>query len=186
MAKITFADKQFLNQNTDIPDINKCKDTDMNEIKQVVNANDDDFNTLNTNVGDLTQLETTEKNSIVGAINEVNSNCSINNQNINATEDIIEITPLVGSNYNNYGKTYYYKVGSIVYLHIGMEGLTQGASNIIYTLPSGYRPRGYVLGYGISDNLSSTAVAQIAADGTITIRPSNRYALIDMSFISFQ
>ena len=99
--------------------------------------------------------------------------------------DIIEITPLVGSNYNNYGNTYYYKVGSIVYLHIGMAGLTPGSSNIIYTLPSGYRPRGYAVGYGLSDNLSSTATAQISSDGTITIRPSSKYALIDTSFVSF-
>ena len=41
MSKITFADKQFLNQNANIPDINKCNDSDMNEIKQVVNENDD-------------------------------------------------------------------------------------------------------------------------------------------------
>ena len=100
--------------------------------------------------------------------------------------DIIEITPLEGSNYNNYGNTYYYKVGSIVYLHIGMSGLVAGSSNTIYTLPSGYRPRGYASGYGVSDNLSSTAAAQISSDGTITIRPSSRYALIDMSFVSFQ
>lgn len=101
-----------------------------------------------------------------------------------STGDIIEITPLEGSNYNNYGNTYYYKVGSIVYLHVGLAGLVAGSSNTIYTLPSGYRPRGYALGYGVSDNLSSTSVAQISSDGTITIKPSSRHALIDMSFVA--
>lgn len=41
MSKITYTDKQFLDENSYIPAINKVQDTDMNEIKQVVNANDD-------------------------------------------------------------------------------------------------------------------------------------------------
>lgn len=64
MSKIGFADKVALNENASIPDINKCKASDMNEIKQVVNENDD-------NVGNLTNLVTPNKNNIVGAINSV-------------------------------------------------------------------------------------------------------------------
>lgn len=36
---ITYDDKQYLNQNADIPATNKVQDTDMNEIKAVVNNN---------------------------------------------------------------------------------------------------------------------------------------------------
>lgn len=36
---ITYGDKQYLNQNADIPATNKVQDTDMNEIKSVVNNN---------------------------------------------------------------------------------------------------------------------------------------------------
>lgn len=43
MAKIQFEDKVALNENVNIPDVNKCKATDMNEIKSVVNGNDDEF-----------------------------------------------------------------------------------------------------------------------------------------------
>ena len=39
MSKITYKDKVPLYENTDIADINKVKADDMNEIKQVVNAN---------------------------------------------------------------------------------------------------------------------------------------------------
>lgn len=67
MAKIQFEDKVALNENTSIPDVNKCKATDMNEIKTVVNGNDD-------LVGDLSTLNTTNKSSIVEAINEVYQN----------------------------------------------------------------------------------------------------------------
>lgn len=38
MAKITYLDKVALNENADIPDINKVKANDMNEIKDVVNG----------------------------------------------------------------------------------------------------------------------------------------------------
>lgn len=66
MGKITYDNKVFLTQNSEIADINKVTDNDLNEIKTVVNQNDD-------NVGDLGTLTTSNKSSIVGAINEVNS-----------------------------------------------------------------------------------------------------------------
>lgn len=66
MAKITYEDKEFLNKNENIADKNKVNDTDLNEIKNTVNENDD-------NVGDLSDLNTTNKNNLVSAINELNS-----------------------------------------------------------------------------------------------------------------
>lgn len=65
MAKITYEDKEFLNKNESIADKNKVNDTDLNQIKEAVNQNDD-------NVGDLSNLNTTDKTSLVNAINEVN------------------------------------------------------------------------------------------------------------------
>ncbi len=62
--KITYSDKQAINTNPTLQAINKVQDTDMNEIKSVVNDNAD-------LMGDLTTLATTEKSSIVGAINEI-------------------------------------------------------------------------------------------------------------------
>jgi len=64
MAKITWANKTTLNPQPSIARENKCTNADLNEIKSVVNTNDD-------NVGDLSDLNTTDKTSIVGAINEV-------------------------------------------------------------------------------------------------------------------
>lgn len=40
MSKITYENKEALNQNPNIPDINKVNDTDMNMIKNVVNNNE--------------------------------------------------------------------------------------------------------------------------------------------------
>lgn len=43
---ITYEDKQYLNQNADIPAINKVQDIDMNEIKSIVNNNANELNNL--------------------------------------------------------------------------------------------------------------------------------------------
>lgn len=83
MAKITYADKETIYQNSQIPTNQKVQSSDMNEIKQVVNENDD-------KVGDLNDLNTTEKSSIVNAINEI------------GTDYIIES----GSNANGYYEKY--------------------------------------------------------------------------------
>ena len=40
MSKITYTDKVTLNENPNVADVNKVKASDMNEIKNVVNAND--------------------------------------------------------------------------------------------------------------------------------------------------
>lgn len=37
MAQITYANKEFVNENANIPAINKVQDTDLNEIKSVIN-----------------------------------------------------------------------------------------------------------------------------------------------------
>lgn len=86
MAKITYTNKVALNENPEIADINKVKDDDMNEIKSVVNTNDD-------NLGDLTTLTTTTKTSTVAAINELDS--------VKAEDDIIEISNTQPSSSSN-------------------------------------------------------------------------------------
>ena len=64
MSKITYTDKVTLNENPNVADVNKVKADDLNEIKNVVNANDD-------NVGDLADLKTHDVSNIVNAINEL-------------------------------------------------------------------------------------------------------------------
>jgi len=64
MSKITYTNKVTLNDYPDIANINKCTAGDLNEIKTVVNENDD-------NVGDLSNLTTPNTNDIVSAINSI-------------------------------------------------------------------------------------------------------------------
>ena len=67
--QITYADKSNINTSS-VPATNKISDSDMNELKSVVNSN---ANLM----GDLTNLSTTTKSSLVGAINEVLGNITI-------------------------------------------------------------------------------------------------------------
>lgn len=64
MSKITYANKVAINENAEIPNINKVTDSDMNEIKAVVNNNDDELITINTKLTNLITYSTTE--TVVG------------------------------------------------------------------------------------------------------------------------
>ena len=74
MAKITYEDKVALNVNPDIADVNKCNATDLNEIKEVVNTNDDNTTNNSNAIGNLSNLNTTNKSNLVEALNETNTN----------------------------------------------------------------------------------------------------------------
>ena len=85
MSKITYENKVALNVNSDIADINKCNASDLNEIKNVVNTNDDNTTKNSNAIGTLSSLNTTDKNNLVSAINEVNQN-DINKSTYSTTE----------------------------------------------------------------------------------------------------
>lgn len=53
MAQITYENKVKINDNPNIPNVNKVTDDDMNEIKEVVNENDDETNERFSNIGKL-------------------------------------------------------------------------------------------------------------------------------------
>lgn len=61
---ITYGDKQFLNQNVDIPATNKVQDTDMNEIKSVVNNNATETNTNTNDIANILNAEIYSTNEI--------------------------------------------------------------------------------------------------------------------------
>lgn len=52
---ITYDDKSFLNQNSNIADVNKCNDVDMNEIKAVVNNNATEVENIQNGLNYLVQ-----------------------------------------------------------------------------------------------------------------------------------
>lgn len=129
MAKITYVNKETINPQPSVADKNKVTSNDMNEIKSVVNKNDD-------NVGTLSNLNTTDKSSIVNAINEVAQGTSIQvlNQTSSSKTDTYSANFVNGllSNLVNFSKktltnntnvlqnntSYYIELGNLVFLII--------------------------------------------------------------------
>ena len=76
---ITYGDKSYLNQNADIPATNKVQDTDMNEIKTVVNNNANEVENIQNAKQYVTQSFTN-----VSCTQNTNNNLT----NFNLTEGI--------------------------------------------------------------------------------------------------
>lgn len=68
--KITYEDKESKLIDESVPNKNKVRAEDMNEIKNVVNG-------LDTSIGDITNLKTIDKSNLVNAINEVYENTEL-------------------------------------------------------------------------------------------------------------
>ena len=76
---ITYDDKQFLNQNSSIADINKVNDTDMTMIKNVVNNNANELTNLYTflNINNFQNI-TSGNISGGGTLNSINVTVATN------------------------------------------------------------------------------------------------------------
>lgn len=90
MAKITYDDKEALIENPSIPDINKVKADDMNEIKEVVNENDDKFLTNGVNVG--TEVDEDYKVNFLKSKNLFDKNNTLPNSRLDGSGNVITDT----------------------------------------------------------------------------------------------
>ena len=121
------------------------------------------------------------------ATQKAENNISINDSSLLVDKtNIIPIIPLVGSNFGNYGNSYYYKIGSKVHVHLGLSSLTAKTNNNIFTLPEGYRPKDAIAGTGVGGALSEITSYQVWNTGAITVYPqSTGYVLTDFEFDAF-
>lgn len=102
-----------------------------------------------------------------------------------SSNDVIPITPLVGSNYGNYGNSYYYKKGTKVHVHLGLSGLTANTSNTVFQLPEGYRPQTIMPIHGLGQGMGYPIAGQVSGSGTINVYPEKGYAIFDFEFEAF-
>lgn len=113
MAKITYGDKTFINENVGVADINKVKDTDMNEIKSVVNDNYDELDTMKTNEEYSTNETTTNSTWINGkpiyrkVVSQVPFSSTINQVQIgvNTIEEVVNMYGFLNNRPINYRYT---------------------------------------------------------------------------------
>lgn len=132
---IGFDDKQFLNQNSDIADVNKVNDTDINEIKSVVN----------NNAQELTNIQNS-KNYLVQSFSDASctQNTSNNLAGFNLTTGVWVVVgnfKYVGSdlryyfNISGYGETSSYdNNGNVAGNVSAIVNVTEETKNIVLTL----------------------------------------------------
>lgn len=112
MDKITYLNKVNINENSGIAAINKVSDSDMNEIKSVVNDNadqsDNNFNISTTEalVGTNELGEDVYKITLKYTVNG-NSSINISQLNISKVENYESMCNRYGTNNNDWEKPYY-------------------------------------------------------------------------------
>ena len=110
----------------------------------------------------------------------------VDETSVNLKTSIIHyVTKTVGSNYEPYGNTYYYKVGSRVHVHVGISINVQTYTEI-FTLPVGFRPKTLLGFLGNGSGLDNFAGLQIDPSGPVTTIAKNGYVLADMEFDTFE
>lgn len=114
MAKITYEDKEFLNKNEDIANNRKVNDTDLNQIKEIVNNNFDEFDLKNNiltaemsqeqlSVSDTIQIPLSVSQSVGSEISLANNTITISN-NINKVKVSATFNVQMPSAGNVYGQ----------------------------------------------------------------------------------
>lgn len=144
---ITYGDKSYLNQNADIPATNKVQDTDMNEIKSVVNNNANEVENIQN-----------AKEYIEQSFSNVS--CNSNTMNLLVTTEIPEGTWIVIG--------YFFYNGSNLRTYLSLA-----LNNVEQIVNSSYDNSGNVAGQicGIIDatETSNLSFSLLPTDKTITV-----------------
>lgn len=117
--------------------------------------------------------------------NELNKVSRANDPTLLTNITPIEITPTAGSNYSGYGNSYFYKIGTRVHIHLGLQGLTANTNQYVATIPEGYRPRGTLAIVGLGATQTEIIGGQAYPGGSISIQPVSQYALFDYEYDAF-
>lgn len=124
-----------------------------------------------------------DKEELIGEI----SDNKINDETLKLPENIkIVFNPENGQSVANWQGCYYYKKGSKVTLHIGINlGTTQRLR--IFTMPAGFRPGGTipVWGGGADGGVPDQSFAEIFANGEVYVKAPSKYILAVVEYDVF-
>lgn len=118
------------------------------------------------------------------AENEFNKLFNKNDASLLTDATRIPITPLAGSNYSGYGNSFYYKIGSRVHVHLGLQGLTPNTNQTVFSPPTGYKPVTSIGSAGVGGSMSEVVTVQVGS--SISVRSPSEYALIDVDYDAFE
>lgn len=99
--------------------------------------------------------------------------------------DIVSFTPLAGQNYPNWGGCYYYKSGSRVHVHLGIQALPANKVATVFTLPEALRPKTRILSIGSSGSFPGVARTEISLDGGINVTSQDSYVAADIDYDTY-
>lgn len=94
----------------------------------------------------------------------------------------VDFTPAVGSSYASYGGCYYETMGRLVHVHLGVSGLTSGASNALYTLPAALRPSNTIFDVASAGGAGKFSGVEIRVSGAVVAVPNGTYCGADVVY----
>lgn len=113
------------------------------------------------------------------AVKELNRKLNV------SVSDIVNFTPLAGQNYPNWGGCYYYKSGSRVHVHLGIQGLPANQVATVFVLPEAVHPKTRIFSVGSSGSFPGVARTEIALDGGINVTSQDTYAAADIEYDTY-
>ena len=159
MAKITYDNKIQLNENANIPNNQKCRAVDMNEIKNIVNGNDDVFIQYQSNIaaGETCSTDEVKTNKVWIDGKPIYRKTIA----FNYTTNSINAIPL---NINNYNE---------IWLDLSASFIKYDGTRVVPIVRVDYRDIQYSVG-AIIDTTNSTVSLQIgknipSGNGYITV-----------------
>lgn len=192
-----------INQN--IAKVNEDIDTAnsyMNSVNANVNAMQNTFNGVTGDITNLKNDNTTNKNKITtlesdnttnkadileleSKVETLETSQETNNASLKQDPSIcIPITPLSGGNHEAYGNSFYYKIGTKVYVHIGLNNIsTTGVT--IFHMPEGYRPKCYSRFMVAGSNYENNGQIVINSDGTMVAAAPSTFLNGEIEYEAF-
>lgn len=143
-----------------------------------ISTHNDNKNTLQAEEGD-----TATTYAPYQALDKINDLIAYNDTSVLVNPTKIPITPLVGSNYSGFGNSFYYKIGSRVHIHLGLENLTPNTNQTVFAPPAGYKPVTSVAGAGVGGSMSEVVPYQLG--NSVALRSPSQYALVDIEYDAF-
>lgn len=111
---------------------------------------------------------------------------AVNDASVVCTATKIVPTLANGTARNAYGGVYYYKIGSRVTVHVGVEGLTANTDTTLFTLPTGYHNTDGNYGFvGIGSSMSNYCRMRVDSSGIVRVSSSGSYGSVTASYDVF-
>ena len=113
-------------------------------------------------------------------------NLAVNDASVKCTATRIYPTLTNGNSRAAYGGVYYYKIGSRVVVHIGVDGLTANTDTELFFLPTGFYNTDGTYGFvGNGSSMSNYARLRIENTGRVHVSSAGTYANITVEFDVF-